>query len=83
MNGWMDVQVTDWWMDGLKNEWIEDISQMDRWANRYNTLGCSEAIGPKWAIVVGNKLQIKNDAEKILTASTVGHYSNVLSWAMF
>ena len=83
MNGWMDVQVTDWWMDGLKDEWIEDISLMDRWANRYNTLGCSEAIGPKWAIVVGNKLQIKNDAEKILTASTVGPSLNCMSWAMF
>ena len=32
---------------------------MDRYANRYNTLGCSEAIGPKWSIVVGNKLDTK------------------------
>ena len=43
-----------------------------RWANRYSTLSCSEAIGPKWAIVVGSKLETKNDDEKISTVSTVG-----------
>ena len=35
----------DWNVDWRMNGW-EDMSQMDRWANRYNTLGCSEAIGP-------------------------------------
>ena len=44
---------------------------MDRWANRYNTLGCNEAIGPKRAIVVGSKLETKNNDEKISTVSTV------------
>ena len=79
------------------NGW-EDISQMDKWANRYNTLACSDTIGPKWAIVVGSKMR-KND-DKILTASTVGpslstHSKNptvrsndtnimlTLSWTMF
>ena len=54
------------------NGW-EDISQMDKWANRYNTLACSDTIGPKWAIVVGSKMR-KNDADKILIASFVGPY---------
>ena len=33
---------------------------MDRQANRYNILGFSEAICPKWATVVGNKLETRN-----------------------
>ena len=49
---------------------------MDRWANSYNTLGCSEAIGSKLAIVVGNKLDTKNNDDKILTASTVSPLLN-------
>ena len=51
----MDEQVTDWWMDGLNDEWI-----CYRWANRYNTLGCSEA---KWATLVGNKLKTNSDID--------------------
>ena len=59
----------------------EDRSQMDIWVNRYNTLVCSKVIGPKWAIIVGSKLETKNDDEKISTVSTVGpllstHFKN-------
>ena len=52
-------------MDEWMNRWE------DRWANKYNTLDCSEVICPKWSIVVDNKLETKNDDEKI---STVVHY---------
>ena len=55
MNKWMDEQVTEWWMDGLNDEWI-----CYRRANRYNTLGCSEA---KWGIVAGYKLETNSISE--------------------
>ena len=67
------------------NGW-EDISQMDRWANRYNTLVYGGAIGPKWAIVVDSKLESKNDDEKVSTFSTVHpslstHSKNPTVWS--
>ena len=67
------------------NGW-EDIWQIDRWPNRYNTLACSEAIGPKWAIIVGSKLDTKNDDEKVSTLSTVRpslstHAKNLTAWS--
>ena len=40
-----------------------------RWANRYSTLGCSEAVAP------GSKLESKNGDEKISIVSTVGQYT--------
>ena len=75
MGEWMDKSQMDERMDRNVhwriNGW-EDISQIDRWTNRYNTFSYSETIGPKWAIVVSSNLETKNDDEKISTASTVG-----------
>ena len=75
----------DWSMDWRMNGW-EDVSEIDRWANRYNTLYCSEATGPKWAIVVGNKLETKNDDKKVSTVSTVcpslsTHSKHLSAWS--
>ena len=51
MDRWMNEWVCSSQMDGLKYglkiKWMRGQSQIDRWANGYNTLACSEAIGPK------------------------------------
>ena len=72
MDEWIDECVCSSQMNGFE-VWVKgrmDERTYHRWANRYNTLVCSEAIGPKWAIVVGSKLEIKNNDDKISTVST-------------